>query len=176
MVRDEEIKRLVKYAEGLGLKVLFSQMKNPDAVADWHIDNSQITVYSKKNGSKIETVLSLIHELGHAQHNVWEKDRKVDERLSNVLSKIDEYESKGLVAPAQCRNALYRYERDSAAYWEAIYKETNMKFPKWRLFATMELDIWVYEYYAQTGNFPKRKQTRSKWRELAGKHRRIKYE
>jgi hypothetical protein len=107
---------------------------------------------------------------------VWEKDRQIDERLHNILSKIDEYEDKGLVAPVQCRNALCRYERDSTAYWEAIYKETNMKFPKWRLYATMELDIWVYEYYAETGNFPKQRESRAKWQELSRKHRRIKYE
>lgn len=176
MVRDDEIKRLVKYAEGLGLKVVFSTKRNPDAVADWHIDNTQITVYVKKNTSKIETVLSLIHELGHAQHNVWEKDRKIDERLEHILNKIEEYEKKKLPPPVQCRNALLRYEQDSAAYWEAIYKETNMKFPKWRLYAAMEFDIWAYQHYAENGEFPTAKMAQQKRSEIYKKHRKIKYE
>src|ERR1700688_1442617 len=97
MIRDQEIERLINYIKGLGLKVSFSSKKT-DCSAFWYLDNSAIVICknSTKNNSKIETVLSLIHEIGHALHNIHEKDRQVDTKFEQALSHVDEAEELGI--------------------------------------------------------------------------------
>lgn len=80
MIRDLELQRLISYSKGLGLTVTFSSKKTDDS-ALWYLDNSGIVIYQSHNKTKIETILSLIHELGHAKHNLWEKNRKVDPKF-----------------------------------------------------------------------------------------------
>ena len=62
MKRDEEFKRLVFYAKGLGLKVTVYN-KKADSFGSW--DGQEIKIYWGKGQSKTDLVLTLLHELGH---------------------------------------------------------------------------------------------------------------
>ena len=47
-----------------------------------------------------------------------------------------------------------------------IYKDTNLKIPKWKLDVAKKFDIWAYEVYYKTGFFPNKKEKKMKHKEL----------
>lgn len=174
MIRDEEIKRLIKYAEGLGLRVVFSKSRSDDAAA-WTTDGSEITIYSKNQGSKTEMVLSLVHELGHQLWYIHEKNRKPDLKFEQALDRQNLYEVDIHPTPPSkaLRERIYKIEEASTHYWEVIYKDTGLKFPLWKLKLAMELDLWMYGEYVKTGHFPKRKEKKNKKKELKLKYGKV---
>lgn len=165
MIRDQEIERLVNYIKGIGLKVTFSSKKS-DCAAEWYLDNSGIVVYKAKNTSKIDTVLSLIHEIGHSMHNLWEKNRQVDDKLDSALDHIDRAEESETDTKKNQRKIILNNEIYGTRYWHQIYKETNMKFPIWKLEAAMKFDVWQYEVFYETGKDPTRDEKRKKIKEV----------
>jgi len=171
MLRDDEIQRLVNYIKGLGLKVTFSS-KQSDCSAFWYLDNSEIVICKNKNKSKIETVLSLIHETGHALHNIYEKNRKTDPKFEEALDHVDEAQELELDTQKKQRKIILNNEKAGTHYWDAIYRETNMKFPMWKLEAAKEIDVWMYEVFYETGKYPKTKERIAKVKEVNRKHRR----
>jgi hypothetical protein len=155
MVRDEEIARLTKYAEGMGLKVRFSRENTRDFAA-WTLDGSELFVFTRNCKAKIDVVLSMIHELGHHCWFVHERKRRPDLKFEEALDRmnvIDENLSDEIL-PKKHRQTIYDREKAGTAYWEGIYKETDMRFPIWKLYAAMEMDMWVYEEFLKTGRFP----------------------
>lgn len=169
-IRDQEIERLVNYIKGLGLKIRFSS-KKVDYAADWLLDNSQITVYKTMSSSKIDTILSIIHELGHCLHNVHEKDRQVDTLFSNALDSVAEAEDQELDSKKRHRKIILDNELAGTRYWSIVYKDCNLKFPIWRLELAMELDVWQYQIWYETSKDPTRKERKEKYKELFNKHR-----
>lgn len=171
MVRNREIERLVKYAQSLGVKVIFSNKKCPDTSAEWTLDGSEIYIYTKKQYSKTDTILSLIHEIAHMLNHIHRNDRQRDEKFEEA---IDASDADG--AAKRHRLKILRVEKQGTQYWETIYKETNLQFPLWKLYAAMELDVWPYEIYVETGGFPTVKERKKKRKELKIKHKDIDYE
>ena len=174
MIRDQELTRLTKYAQGMGIIVTFSNHRKPGAYADWTIDGSAITIYKHANATKIEKILSLIHELGHHLHFVHEKNRIPDIKFEEALDTVERILEEGLPlseVPASRRKKILDIERSGTAYWEAIYKETNMKFPVYRLYLAMEYDLYQYEIYYETGKFPTKKENDKKRKELVLKYK-----
>jgi hypothetical protein len=170
MIRDLEIQRLVNYIKGLGLKVTFSS-KQSDASAFWYLDNSEIVICKGSNKTKIETVLSLVHEVGHALHNIYEKNREVDEDLQDALDHVDEAEELGMDPKKRQRKVILNNEINGTKYWDAIYREVNLKFPLWRLEVAKEFDIWQYQIFYETGDSPTTKERQQKLKELTRKHK-----
>jgi len=170
LIRDEEIQRLVNYIKGLGLKVTFSS-KDSDSSAFWYLDNSEIVVCIGSNKTKIETVLSLLHEAGHALHNIYEKNREVDEDLEDALDHVDEAEELGTDPKKRQRKIILNNEIAGTRYWDALYRETNMQFPLWRLEVAKEFDIYQYQVFYETGYYPTAKERKEKMKELTRKHR-----
>ena len=170
MIRDREIERLVNYAKGLGLKVSFSSKKS-DAAASWCLDNTEIFIYKNNNSSKTETVLSLIHEIAHAKHNLWEKNREIDKKFEKALDHVEEANVEEVDSKKRQRKIILDNEIAGTNYWHEIYHETNMKFHMWRLEAQMEFDIWQYEVFYEMGRFPKIGARNKKFKDLIAKYR-----
>lgn len=170
MIRDEEIQRLINYAKGLGLTVSFSSKKE-ECSAAWYIDNSGIVIYKNKNKTKIETVLSIIHELGHAKHNIWEQNRELDKKFEESLDKVEKAEEDGEESQRKHRKVILDSEVHGVKYWDEIYKDTDMKFPKWKLDMAKEHDVWVYEIYYETGKDPSSDERKRKRKELTLKYK-----
>lgn len=170
MIRDIEIQRLTNYIKGLGLKISYTS-KDIDSSAVWALDNTEITICNKYNTTKIETALSLIHEAGHALHNIHEKNRKVDPKFKKALNHVDEAEESGLDTKKRDRKIILENEIAGTYYWESIYRETDMKFPIWRLEAAKEYDMWQYKIFYETGDFPLVKERNKKKKEIKNKHR-----
>lgn len=170
MVRDEELNRLIKYAEGMNIKVSFKR-ENTDSVAYWFTDGSGITINTKYCKTKTLCILALIHELGHHLQFIYDKERKPDESLNNALDRHEQYEYNIIDTPAPkaMRKKILDDEREGAKWWETIYNETDMKFPIWRLHAEKEFDLWKYEVFYETGHFPKGKARSEKYKEIKRK-------
>lgn len=170
MRRDEEIQRLINYIKGLGLKVSFTS-KDEGASAFWYLDNSEIVICKNHNKTKIETVLSLIHEAGHALHNIHERNREVDTKVEKALNHVDEAEELEIDTKKRQRKIILDDEIAGTQYWHVIYKDTNMKFPIWKLEAAMDLDLWQYRVFYETGKDPSTKEKRKKRKEIRDKYR-----
>jgi hypothetical protein len=171
MCRDDEIQRLISYIRGLGLKVTFTS-KDVDASALWYLDNSEIVICKSQNKSKIEIVLSLLHECGHAIHNIHEKNRQVDTKFESALDQVEKAEESEVESKKKHRKIILDNEIAGTNYWHSIYKETNMKFPIWKLDAQMEYDIYQYQVFYETGSVPSFKERRKKFKEIKDRHRR----
>lgn len=176
-IRDNEIIRLIKYAEGMGLVVKFDRW-NKDNSAEWTLDGTQITVFTKNQSSKTETILSLIHEIAHHVWFIHEKNRLPDLKFEEAIDRQNLFHDQlsATPAPKKLREKILRCEVAGTKYWEIIWKETNIKLPKWKLFSAMEFDLWMYEKYAQTGHFPERLEKREMSKLIIEKHRSTNYE
>lgn len=170
-IRDEEIKRLIHYAKGLGVRVVIYNKSHPDSAAEWLLDGSQIQIYAGKGTTKTDIILHLIHELGHHVWWIHEKDRQPDLKFDEAITRENLFKTEtDTPTPKHLRKRIYDVEVAGTKWWESIYKETNIKIPMWKLQTAMEFDMWMYEVYYETGLFPKGKTHRDKYLEIRGKH------
>lgn len=166
MIRDDEIQRLIKYAQGMGVRVLMSKAQNSEDSAEFSLDGTEITVYVKSQNSKTETILSLIHELGHLLDHIHQHDRQLDVKFEQALDP----NRHGKISKKK-RKVILDSEVAATAYWHTIYKETDLKFPMWKLEAQMQHDIWQYEFYYENGRFPNSKERHGMKIEIYNKHK-----
>jgi hypothetical protein len=163
MRRDEELERLIKYAEGMGVIVLFKPyIKYSRTGAEWDSSGKEITIYISPRDSKIEQILLLIHELSHHKAFV-DSGRKLDPKIMRVLE--SERNSK------KDRKILLDMETSDSVYWEDIYRDTDCKFNINKLHKKREFDLWVYKFNYEEDRLPNKKEKTDKWKEL-----RLKYE
>ena len=160
--RDEELNRLIRYAQGMGVSVRFKpSKKDSEFDAEYVTDGSEITIYTDKNYSKLDKVLALIHELGH--HKAFIKDgRKLDPKVEEAL--VSEENKKVY------RKRILDMEIEDSNYWEDVYKDTNCQFKIEKLHKEREFQVWSYETYYETGEFPTRKEISVKKKELKKKY------
>lgn len=162
-IRDDEIKRLINYAKGLNVDVKFMDYVPYSLDAGFAtIDGSEITVAVSKRDSKLDIVLTLIHEIGHALEVIHSHQRRPDVELDTAIG--DDEESK------RSRRVIYDFEKASTKWWDIIYKETDMKFPITRLLIAKEYDLWQYRVWLKTGKFPVKKEKIKKRKQLRRKH------
>lgn len=173
MIRDEEISRLVKYVEGMGVKVKFLEKTRNSNAAEWALDGSEIRIYKNNRTTKIDIVLSLIHEIAHHVWFIHEKNRQPDLKFEEALVRQNLYECdlSDTPAPKTLRKKILQTEIAGAQWWNVIYKDTDCKFSLWRLESSKVLDIWFYEVYYLTGYFPSRKEGREKYKEILRKYK-----
>jgi hypothetical protein len=163
--RDEEIVRIRKYCEALGVKLVMRNKSSKMAAAEWRLDGSQITVWITQPENKTETVLSLLHELGHQLWHVHHKNREEDIKIIEVYNRIV-LSSKITESTEADRRVVLNVERAGAEYWDVIVKDLDIKIPAWRIEAQKRFDVWQYEFYYENCHFPNRADRRLKIREL----------
>jgi hypothetical protein len=116
-----------------------------------------VTVYVTSRCSKLEKILSLIHELGH--HKGWiENNREPDPKVDEAMEAEE--------AGRRFRKRILDMEENDSLWWEQIYKDTNCKFGLDRLELQRQFDIWCYEHYYETGKDATKKEKKAKWKEL----------
>lgn len=175
-IRDEEIKRLIHYAKGMGVKVTIYNKPNKGAAADWTLDGTSITVYAGKSVSKTSIVLSLIHELGHHLWFIHEKDRQPDLKFHEAIDRENIFlENKAIPTPKHLRKKILGVELAGTAYWDTVIKDVGIKIPKWKVEAAKEFDIWMYEMYYENGKFPQGKFKTDHYSEVRKKHENTEY-
>jgi hypothetical protein len=162
-VRQEELLRLKKYAEGMGLVVTLNyNPSSKDPVAAWAMDGSELNINIRSYHYLIDIILAFIHELGHHISFIHDDKRIHPKGLEKAIHK----ENHGLKLSRRDRNIILASELKGMKYWNIIYKETNMKFPKYKMWLEREIDTWVYVHFSQVGKQPTRKATIQKRKEL----------
>lgn len=164
-IRDEEISRIRKYTEAIGVKLVMRNKSNKFAAAEWHLDGSQITIYIAKPENKTQTVLSLLHEIGHHMDWVHHKNREEDLKITEVYGRVD-FGNKKHITTKSDRKVVYDLEKAGTEYWDMIVKDLDIKIPTWRIEQQKQFDLWQYEYYYENGYFPNRGLRREKMKEL----------
>jgi hypothetical protein len=160
MRRDEEIQRLIRYAQGMGLSVHFKPYKKGTWSAEW-VNGTEITIFLKSRTSKIEKIMSLIHETAH--HKAWiNNERRLDPKVEEALMSEENKKS--------FRKRIFDMEVNDSKYWEQIYRDTNCTFPIYKLHVARDLDNWQYQIYYETGEFPTGAETYVKYGELKKKY------
>lgn len=171
MIRDEEIKRLIHYAKGLGVKVIIYNKDDPNKAAEWALDGSTIEVYSE-GMTKTDIITSLIHEIGHHVWFIHEKNRQPDLKFDEAITRdnlTQKVKDKKNLTPKHLRKKIYDVELAGTQWWGTIIKDTNIKIPTWKVDMQMEFDMWMYEQYYENGVFPKRKDKVQKFKFLKEK-------
>lgn len=161
---DLEIKRVIKYAEGLGIKVSFQDYKRGDGAAEWHTDGSQIIMYVWPRKSKTMILLDFIHELAH-HHSYVNNRRRENQKINSILEKNDFERTR------YQRKLLYEMERDDSEFQEAIFDSLALKIPKYKMYVEKDLSNWIYYRYYQAGDWPTGKEVRAKRKELNKKYK-----
>ena len=164
-IRDEEIARIRSYTEALGVKLIMRNKSSKVAAAEWRLDGSQITVWIIQPENKTETVLSLIHEMGHHLHWIHHKNREEDAKINEVYSRV-EFSNKVTKSTEADRRIVLNVEKAGATYWDVIVKDLNIKIPTWRIEVQKRFDVWQYEYYYENCCFPNRAERRAKMKAL----------
>ena len=163
MVRDDELNRLIKYAQGMGLSVHFKpSVKGSTFGAEYVTDGTEVIIYITKRTTKLDKIFSLIHELSHHKAYI-NNDREIDEKLDEILIKEDPKKRE--------RYEIWKSEIRDAQYWEEIYRDTNCQFNINRLYAQKDFDLWVYEFYYENGGWPTWKLKNNKIKELIKKYK-----
>lgn len=160
MIRDEEIKRLIRYAQGMGVAVRFKPYVRGGNEAESSLDGTEIIIYEASRTSKLDKVLSLIHEIAHVKGFI-DNDRAVDPKIEEA---IDSDENK------RHRKRVLDMETMDSNYWVDIYRDTNCQFGLDRLEMQRNYDLWQYEVYYETGDFPSNNEKTRKRKELRKKY------
>lgn len=155
-IRDKEIERMRKYAQGLGIKVVIRKgNKRCKDGGYWSSKPPMIEVLCYSNTSKTDIIVILLHELGH--HLDWiYKNRKEDKNLNQALEK---HWNKQKLTRKE-RYLIRQTEYDGIGYMSVIAHELGLKIPEYKIKAEMDLDRWTYDYFYETGKFPKIKDTK----------------
>jgi hypothetical protein len=169
-IRDEELSRMTSYANGLGIKVTFVRdqrrnKKSPD-YAYWTSNPPEICIYVTKHNSKTQVILTFIHELAH--HIYWIHNNKPEIPHAYVLEA--ERKKKDPFILKSERKKILEYERSGIDYMKTIAVELNLKIPLWKVEMAQEFDLWVYEYYYETGHFPVKNISDAKREEMKDKY------
>jgi hypothetical protein len=152
-----EFERLVKYAQGLGVKVTFSRDKNSNNNAAWVVDGTEIIIYDKNSKSPLQLTLDMIHELSH--HRAWiENGRKGNIRTHKILNKQDAGEE----LTENERKIIFLDEETDSKWQKVIHNEVGSKISLKRLEAEIELDLWIYKYYWLNNKWPLNKEIKEK--------------
>ncbi len=160
-----EFNQLIKYAQGLGIKVIFSS-KPSSASAEWATDGSTITIYDRDRKSPLALCLDAIHELAH--HRAFlNAGRKGDLKTDKILDK----ESEGLELTEAQRKHIYEMELHDSQFQKDIHHDIGSKIPLWRLQVEIDLDNWIYKHFWLKGEWPLRKDIKLKRSEFRRKAR-----
>lgn len=149
MIRDNEIRRLRKYAHGLGCSIVIMNKDGIDCSGECWGEGRKIFVYKSQRTSKTDLVLTIIHELAHWISFV-NDGYKLDERFRKSLEKQHDNTP---ISNADRRRA-YLIEARDQQYWDQIIKYCEIKIPRYKIEIQKEIDLLWYELdYLTNGNY-----------------------
>ena len=161
-IRDEELKRVEKYAQGLGIKISYKKYKRGGDQAAWTVDGSEIELFLRNSDSKTQIILDLIHELGHHMHWIY-NNRKIPIKLDIALGRENPTKKQ--------RQEIYKDEINGAQYHLVIFKELGLKIPEWKVELERDLQLWIYKKFYVTGKWPTKKERLLVKKELTFKYK-----
>lgn len=167
---QDDLNKLIKYAQGLGLRVVIRDYDGSGDGAGWTTDGTEITLFRWKNQTITRMILNLLHELGH--HLAWVyADRITNPKVDNALAAEDSRKKGDPFIPKRKRKIIYEEERFDAQYREVIAKEVGLRVPLWKIKADIDIDIWGYRVYYETGKHPTAKDMNTLYKELKARYK-----
>jgi predicted SprT family Zn-dependent metalloprotease len=172
-IRDSELKRLENYGKSLGITITL------DSVSKNSPDDGYFAVISKKpyihifrnnHTSKIEVILTLLHELAHYLSWVY-RGRKNSKKINQALEAM----AKPNQVPKNLRKIIYDLEVSDSEYQDLIVKELNLKIDNSIHAKQKELDKWMYYYFYENGTFPEQEEINNKRAAIYAKEERKKF-
>jgi hypothetical protein len=165
-IRDREIERIVKYAEGLGLTVEWHKSGYGDPGASWVREDQKIHIYTYPRMTKTITILNFLHELGHHMDWIYSNQEISVETEQAYQLEDARIPYKSPPIPKEQRKLIYDSERAGIKYMINIARELNLKLKEDRILEEMELDTYIYYVYYITGDNPRVKDVDAKRIEL----------
>lgn len=159
-IRDSELKRLENYGKSLGITIVFdSTSKNSPDDGYFAVISKKpyIHIYRNNHSSKIELILTLLHEIAHYLSWVY-RDRKNSPKLNRALEAMSQPQQ----VPKNLRKVIYDLEVADCEYQDLIVKELNLKIDNAVHSKQKELDKWVYQYFYECGFFPEAEEINTK--------------
>ncbi|PCI45914.1 MAG: hypothetical protein COB41_00560 [Proteobacteria bacterium] len=170
-IRDRELDRLKKYAQGLGIKVTIRPAKKGEGGAEWDMDVREITLYKSSSSTKTDLILAFLHELGH--HLDWiyknKKDNKECFKAYELLNEGSMYGNRTDI-PQKYRDIILQEEIDGVYYMDIIYKELDLKIPLWKVKLAQHMDLIEYKSLSKTGNFLTHKYVKNYRKKIKNKY------
>ena len=83
-----------------------------------------------------------------------------------VMAALEDEEEK-----KESRKRIYLDEKSDTQYWEQVYKDTGCSFDIKKLYVARDFDIWTYEFFYETGEFPIQKEKDNKMKEIKRKYK-----
>jgi len=145
---EREFNRLVKYTQGLGVKVT-KYNKKSDSSAIWITDGSEIHIYNVGKKSYLQLIMDLLHELAHHRAFI-ESGRKGNLKTDKIFDKMAE----DAKLTKKQRKIIYDTERSDYKWQEVIHNEVGLKIPVTRVRKEVKLDTWIYKYFYLHGTWP----------------------
>lgn len=169
--KQRDLKKLKSLAKALGLKTVFKKGTRKDPGACWGTDLS-LTFYIRSYTTKRILILNFIHELAHHYSHI-AKNKIQDDMLIDALNTEDnrtgQHDSK---VDKSMRRLILDDEIHATTFRQQIRKHLDLEsIDEKELDLDIKLDIWIYTYYYNKGEFPTLKQTTKKRRELSSVRR-----
>jgi hypothetical protein len=157
----DDLARVKKYAESLGIKVYVKDHYRGVGGAEWDMEDQSIHLYVYKNQSKTQILMALLHELGH--HLDWiynDKIIKKQETLAQQALCSGHMQGKRPDLTKKQRKLILDSEIAGTNYMEIIHKELDLSVPLWKIKYAQDLDCYEYKTLYKKGRFPTTKETR----------------
>lgn len=155
--QDRDIKKLKKFIKSCGLK-LYTRKYNEFTGSAEYVSGESITLFVKKNTSKTEIILSLLHELGH--HLDWIENSKIDKDTILALNMLIDGPMVGVRKdiPKKFRKKILQTEKNGIKYMSKIYKELKLEIPFYKVRLQQFSDLFDYECLYEKARFPTNKE------------------
>lgn len=153
MLKDKEVRRVIRYANSLGLKVRFKKEGAGRVGAEYVQEDKRITVYTIPAYNRTDIVLMLLHEIGHHLDFI-HRNKRDSKRLGVALERENNRKPGDPPIPRTYRQFIYNCEYAGTEYMPTIAKELDLKIPIWKVLAEQRLDRWIYLRYVSSGDLP----------------------
>ena len=166
----QDLNRLIKYGQGLGLKISIKPyFHGSEDAGYWYTDGSEVTLFQWRGQSITSLVLICLHELAHHLSYRYSGDQ-LDKKYLEALDADYKRQPDDPPIKKTLRKAIYLKELNDTKYQDAIAFETGLRIPKWKIEVEKEIDIWIYHTYYVTGYYPSKKEKTLKRKELNKKY------
>jgi len=146
---QSDIDKIIEFAKGLNVNIIFKDKSPEKTIALYYNKPPTIIIFKNKIKSRPDLILALLHELGH--HLDYINTKK---ELHDAFLLEDQRTKKDPPLPKKLRKHIYKEEISGIKLMPKIAKQLKLDIEKWKVIREMKLDIWVYRYYYENGNFP----------------------
>ena len=151
--QERDIKKLRTYANSLGLRVHTRKYTRFTGSAEFDSKLKTITIFISSQTTKTDIILSLLHELGHAL------DEKYNKCPNREMSKALELLNSGPMIgsrqdiPKKYRGLILQIEKNGVKYMSRIHKMLDLEIPFYKVKHQQDIDLFDYKFLYRYGRF-----------------------